>query len=843
MPQLRRLLAQGNPSNEAVQQLCMQFLASPDAISNSLLELLYATPSTVPNIAQGEPLAVLTTLDKSLIAVDNRPDPDAFEKMLTDALAVAALNVGDTAWFDGWCAPVWADLLDTLIADLLTGADGSAVVSLTRLLLVAGLIRDRAAAGKAFATPDAIYALLRYRNPVLPPDLFPRLLKTRSVQLVRDSTVSDLYVVRSEWRCFIASEICDIRNVMAHEHLNVKTVQIEQHEVMTDATQQTDTRQTTESDQTTKSDISEQTQRQMALSIQANGQVNVSAQYGTAKIEASGGVGASFSLADNNTRASQLSREVVARATSTVATSVRTERRDTTLTRNKQAFSHGFTNDTANSATGIYRWVDRVDRYQIFRYPDRLQLEFQLPEPGKYLRQRFNSANVPTDVDPPPPFTLKASAVTRQNYTNLAMQYRASGVPAPPAAQLAMSAVINAIPSAPPPNDWNTQYLAPVSGGTAEIALPSGYIASSLTVTGQAMPALGNWNREDTAHNAFESLGGFHCIALTATVGSKSFNTTQGGVAAGKNTVQDSGNPNAPVQFLDALCNFDFNDNAPPPLTQKAPVAINAIGAESVTATVEITCIPSDESMATWQQAVFDACLSAWQTWQSAWQSARSQLGITTGSIAERSPDRNAEMIQDEIKRQVVAWLLGEEPFQGRSALVGSIDTDITKAVAAAPDIQFLEQAFEWINVNYVPYPYYWAERRTQGGNDAAWNDLITIETGDDDLGRFLRAGSIRVVVPVRPGFTEAVMYYSLYGKPWQGGPPPIPGDPDYLSVAAEIHDMLVPPSDGTPGDSWETQLPTTFQWLDPSPQLPHNPNSKLGAAPNEPANPLCPAD
>jgi hypothetical protein len=217
-------------------------------------------------------------------------------------------------------------------------------------------------------------------------------------------------------------------------------------------------------------------------------------------------------------------------------------------------------------------------------------------------------------------------------------------------------------------------------------------------------------------------------------------------------------------------------------------------------------------------------------------------------------------MIVDEIKRQVIAWLLDEEPFQGRPALLAnSIDTDIPKALASAPDIQFLEQAFEWINVTYVPYPYYWAQRRTQGAassqasrgsaggkttaasTDLAWDDLITIETNDDNLARFLRAGSIRVVVPARPGFEEAVAYYLLYGRPWQGGPPPLPGDSDYLSVATEIHDLLVPPADGEPGESWETRLPTTFQWLDPDPKLPHNDSAVLGSDPNAPATPLCP--
>src|SRR5262249_54367739 len=156
-------------------------------------------------------------------------------------------TLGDATWFEGWCATTWARLLDTLIADLLTKVDSSKVARLSRLLLVAGLIRLRATNGAPFASADDIYSLLRHRNPLLPRDIIPALLPGRPVKLVRDATVSDLFVVRSEWRCFVPSEIADIRNVMAHEHLDAKTVQIDQREVMTDTTQQTTTTQTQES--------------------------------------------------------------------------------------------------------------------------------------------------------------------------------------------------------------------------------------------------------------------------------------------------------------------------------------------------------------------------------------------------------------------------------------------------------------------------------------------------------------------------------------------------------------------------------------------------------------------
>lgn len=833
-----------DPRNEAQRQ-SQSYLFTADAVLSATLDAMYLHALLAPQPAGTAPrtvaLAVLVTLDRLLTAQENQPSPQVFEKDVKDALAIEGLTLGDQKWFAATFGRLWGDLVDSLIANLLTGSDPREVARLTRLLLILGLLLDRMVAGQFFSSAHDILLRLRYRNPLLPPDIVDRFAAGRSTKLVRAATVSDLYVVRSEWRCFVPGEVCEVRNVMSHESLEVRTVHVDERQTVTDRNEQISSSQQDESRSATKSDMSEQTQRQMALALQANAQVNVSGQYGSAKIEASAGLGVNFSLQDNNSRATQLSREVVARSVSTVETNVRTERRDTTLTRFKQSFQHGFKNDTAVNATGIYRWVDRIDRYQVFRYPDRLQLEFQLPEPGRYLRQRLLAANVSLAVDKPPAFTITPDSFTAESYSTLAGTFRAAGIEPPPQSELAVSAAINAVAAAPQPNDGTQRYTVPAAGEKAELVLPPGYIAKSLTITGKAMPVLANWNRESDVSTNIYPLGGFHTIVISAQGGGQSFSESKVGKTGAVNSVQDSGDSTKLVQYVDAVCDFSFVAYILPPLTQKIPVALHAAGAESVTATVEVLCVPSEETMRTWRLSAFNACLASWQTWNSDYQSARAQTGMSNNPLAERSPARNAEMILDEIKRQVMAWLLAESPLKGRPALLGdTIDTDLDAALEVAPDIQFLEQAFEWINVSYVPYPYYWAKRR---GNppDSAWDDLITLETADANLGRFLRSGSVRVVVPVRPGFTEAVAYYLLFGKPWQGGPPPLPGDIDYLSVAAEIRDMMVPPEDGEALDSWETRLPTTFQWLDSSPDLPHNTAGTLGAGPNQPHKVLCP--
>lgn len=159
-------------------------------------------------------------------------------------------------------------------------------------------------------------------------------------------------------------------------------------------------------------------------------------------------------------------------------------------------------------------------------------------------------------------------------------------------------------------------------------------------------------------------------------------------------------------------------------------------------------------------------------------------------------------------------------------------DGDLTATLASAATIQFLEQAFEWSNMDYVFYPYYWAER-------GQWENLLKSQATDIAYERFLKAGSARVVVPARPGMEAAVHHWLIYQEPYLGRPMPIIGDPMYVSVATEIRDLMVPPEDGLPGDSWEAQIGTTFLWLEDSGSpLPENPLARLGAPPHSPSDP-----
>ena len=118
-----------------------------------------------------------------------------------------------------------------------------------------------------------------------------------------------------------------------------------------------------------------------------------------------------------------------------------------------------------------------------------------------------------------------------------------------------------------------------------------------------------------------------------------------------------------------------------------------------------------------------------------------------------------------------------------------------------ASHVKFFEQAFDWENMSYLFYPYYWAAK-------CDWTELIQAEQAADPVFQaFLQCGMARVVVPVTPGFEDAVVYYMETGDIWNGGDLVLETDDDlYLSIAEEIMEI-----EGFVEEEWQSRVPTSL--------------------------------
>jgi hypothetical protein len=821
-------------------------------------------PLPAQPVTSGEQLlALLAALDGWLAPYGDRPPGGAFVRWRQHALEPHEKL--DEQVFDGGRQLLGSDLASRC-ADA-PDVDWAVVARLTRLALLLELL-DPAATPDAAITvhgddPNVVFDLLRRRTPLLPAGAGAGALAEPRVQLIRGAKVSDLFVVRSEWSCYLPGEIAAITNVLAHEELaRTTTLTNEEEQTTTQETQHLDSTEKTDEDRS-QSEISREVDRAQELQVHAEANVNVSGSYGMIKFAAAAGVGVNASLSESSRQASKISRDVLSKAVSRVENRVREERVRRTLTRSVDRTRHAILNETDEHVRGVYRWVDRIDRYQIFRYPDRLHLEFEIPEPAEYLRYRLGRPKPapPGGVKQPPAFTLTAGMVTRASYATSAARYHASGVPTPPDDTFSVSVAASLAATGDEKIDGTAQqWAAPLLEKLIDVVIPIGYGATEVAFAATAMPKRAPWHVERPFDNTTDPLNneytidGFHHITLAVGAGGEGKVHQKGGAAPPNAFTVQLSAAHGPRDSYGTRFSTLFGDAhlATPsaagsaklvfarPVVDKVSLAVSLAGASSAAVSAEVKCVLRPSAYVDWQNAVYDLLLDAWRAWDREWRMQEAQgLGPQLSAIDATSPARNVQVIAEELRRQVVTWLMDDRSFGGAPAMATQAEPgwqryDIDAARATAPAIQFLEQALEWGNLSYVCYPYYWAR-------GSEWDDLVAIEGADPNLVSFLRSGSARVVVPARPGFELAVLHWLLYQQPFLGDPLPLPDDELYVSIATEIRDLTRPPEDGEAGECWEARLPTTLMWLDEESRLPVNPARRLGKAPHAPKDPFCP--
>jgi hypothetical protein len=159
-------------------------------------------------------------------------------------------------------------------------------------------------------------------------------------------------------------------------------------------------------------------------------------------------------------------------------------------------------------------------------------------------------------------------------------------------------------------------------------------------------------------------------------------------------------------------------------------------------------------------------------------------------TISGTNPQTNRETEQTELKKSCISLLTGQrfDLFDATARNAGPLgypEVDFAEAKAEGAYIQVFEQSFEWNNMTYIFYPYFW-------GLKQEWP--ITSQLTDDDplFTRFLRAGAARVQVPVRLGFEQSLLTYLSTGQLWTGEGTFVNADEDsadplHLSVVDEL--------------------------------------------------------
>jgi hypothetical protein len=598
-----------------------------------------------------------------------------------------------------------------------------------------------------------------YQGPPLP----------HSAGTVKPLGVGDLLVVRNQLVKYEAGEIAHIENVMASE----KRERTHRRLLRTEETftQETEITQETERDTQTTERFSLERETEQVVKSDASFKAGVAltAKYGPVELTAKADYATSNSQSESTKVAVQYAKEVTDRASVKVTQRVREQRTRTTIDEIEETNLHSFNNATLEHVIGTYHWVDKIYQSQLFNYGKRLMFEFIVPEPAAFhiYSQANNGAEGQLLEKPIPPDApgqsigrlLSFQDLTLANYGIWAARYGTRDISAPPAQFQTVSASYN--------HDQDNGYPT----RSASITLPEGYTAEVAFVRYGYSP------------------GGDPPNYLRFFVGKKQF---------GSLSAADADNFSLPMDKE----------------TGALPVSIQSYGTYYFI-NVEIQCQLLPEKLDDWRIKTYQAIVAAYETRKAAYDNQVESLGTQSGaSLRSLSPERNREIEQQELKKSCLEIFTAQrfeafDAMRNRQPSEGYPEFDFTEAATQGKYIQFFEQAFEWEQITYLFYDYFW-------GRKPNWVTVRQYQDDDPLFTRFLQAGAARVLVPVHPAYTQTVLYFLISdGEIWSGGDAPILSDDLYISLAEEVKAADLQDAAGVAqGDPWTVRVPTSLVTL-----------------------------
>ena len=574
--------------------------------------------------------------------------------------------------------------------------------------------------------------------------------------------IADLMIVEQELLRYDFGEIAHIENVLKSEVRSRKftTRTTTEQSTLTE----TETIEEKTKDLTTAERFELQTESEKVInqntSVAAG--VTINASYGPS-IDATSNFNYVTSTAkQESTRAStDFARETTSRATSRIQKRTLERQFFRTVNVVEEVNRHGFENnkDGAENITGVYRFVDKIYSAQIVNYGKRLMLEFVVPEPAAFLR--YAKAKQPLDTltqtQPEAPgycqdnnfVPLQPQHIDGDNYLYWAGKYSAQDVEPPPSAIQIVSAS-KVMDNPPKKSDVTNDYYATFA--LENLSLPDGYkpVIADISVNG--------WNvakSPDYPHHT--SLQVQQQIFYDQTQTS--------------------------LKLVDAEAN-------------EIPVSLVVKNYESLSVVANICCLLTLGRYQQWQIKIFNSVMNAYSDLKSRFDNAIATAKIQAADnlISGTNPLANRETEKIELKRGCISLLTAQsydafDSMKRNAAPYGYPEIAFADAEAEGRYIQFFENAFEWTNLLYIFYPYFW-------GNKSDWVTVSQLTDDDPLFTRFLQAGAARVQVPVRPGFAKSMLLY-LSGAGIWAGPADVTncqeGTPDCLnlSILTELKEQL----------------------------------------------------
>lgn len=585
--------------------------------------------------------------------------------------------------------------------------------------------------------------------------------------IVSPAGVADLLLVKQQLVAYEAVDVAHIENVLKGELKSREHSRRDESETITLSETENSTSDEHELETTDRFEMTRETSETIKEDVALKAGLSISGSYGpTVEFAASAEGSYSRSKEEASKAASSFSQDVTERSSRKIAQRVLQRTTVRTLTETIEKNVHTLDNvKGAGHISGVYQWVNKVYRAQMFNYGLRMMFDFMVPEPAAFLIAALDQArNSALSLTKPPDFTLQPNQISESNYAYWVKVCGATDV-------------------APPPEMYRTK-TADFKGGGGE---------SSANYNHSGQIAI-----DDGYRAVYGSVG---------RVGNKWEDDMSLDIVLGRRTQR--------LGLGDWLWTTNLDDER-----DAIPFALDSFHMSQVAVAIEVKTQRTDRALEKWRLETWAKLLTAHHAQVTAYEEKLAALKLQAGvAIRGRNPLSNQVTIQRELQKNCLS-ILTDQHFDlfdavEDSPVNGLPQIDVTEAAKEGAYVRFFEHAFEWEHMTWISYPYFW-------GSKDQWDERLGYDDPDPAFVDFLQAGFARVTVPARPGFEGAIDHFLTFGEIWNGGPLPTISSPLYLPIADELAERLDRPGDEVPqGDPWTVRVPTNLVKLRADDALP----------------------
>lgn len=692
--------------------------------------------------------------------------------------------------------------------------------------------------------------------------------------------LGDLKVVKQWLVGYKIGEISYIHNIMKGEEKERNHRYLEKTEDIfsfsSDSSQSTQTEATTND----RYEVKREAERVIKTDVNVGATANMTYKYGDVF---SASAGANFAYANSNQDSQKTSlnyaREVLSKAVTNIQNRVTQQRSVSKLYESEEINNHKLTNiqPGATHTSGIYRWLDKKYKAQLYNFGQRWMFEFTIPEPAAFfVTSKLKAAEFDfEELEKPSKPDYESVKIIKPGTTTTELQPVDINETVFNALRLKYDLAEFEYPrdnywvpftdKQKGNNDLSKDLLASWAGNMVwtnsqfRSSIPKGYDVNAVSIVGnvQFLGSEDNLSEDWELNKLLFMLNGYNIKDIRNDSLEKSMT-----VEYLKLDEVIEVNPAVRIPDGEVILDLNFQDLA------------------RFSVMVYLRLKVNDGHMQNWRiqvyskiRAIEDAAVSKRNqdleiTYNAKLSDYNNKLDsyktkILNDLIQGKSEAFNSQVITEELKKHCITMIAKEFDFttynddqlSDKDAIenasvnitydkfvVEERDEQVTtsagtKTVTKAfvgfktideavnyPKIDIPKSNFKARYIQFIEQAFEWQHlayifHSYFWAHESKWIKLMNrLDYTDNNMTAFLKAGSARVVVAVTPGYYNAVMHFLATREPWEGGDLPVIGDPLFVPIYEEIKNKQDDLENATPeGKPWEFELPTSLVYLQDS--------------------------